>query len=43
MNDSTVTATYFATPVQDNTERVLQIARARAEQLGVRSIVVATT
>ena len=43
MNDSTVMATYFANPGQDNTERVLQIAQTRAEQLGVRSIVVATT
>jgi hypothetical protein len=43
MNDSTITATYFAQPGQDNTERVLQVARVRAEQLGVRSIVVATT
>jgi hypothetical protein len=43
MNDSVTMSTYFAKPGPDNTERVLQIALARAEQLGIRSIVVATT
>jgi len=43
MNDTTVTSTYFARPGPDNTERVLQLAKARAEQLGIHSVIVATT
>jgi hypothetical protein len=35
--------TYFETPGKHNTERTLQIARERAEQLGLRQVVVATT
>jgi hypothetical protein len=35
--------TYFDKPGKDNTERTLQIARERAEQLGLRQVVVATT
>lgn len=43
MSDTTIQCTYFSQPGPDNTERVLQIAKARAEQLGIRSIIVATT
>ncbi len=43
MDETTVLCAYFHTPGRDNTERVLQIARTRAEQLDIRSIVVATT
>jgi hypothetical protein len=35
--------TYFDKPGKENTERTLQIARERAEQLGLRQVVVATT
>lgn len=43
MNETTIQCTYFHMPGKDNTKRVLQIAKARADQLGIRSIVVATT
>jgi len=43
MDNTTINCTYFARPGKENTERVFQIAGARAEQLGIRSIVVATT
>ncbi|MGC8786369.1 MAG: pyruvate kinase alpha/beta domain-containing protein [Anaerolineae bacterium] len=43
MNETMIQCTYFHTPGKENTARVLQIAKARAEQLGIRSIVVATT
>lgn len=43
MDETTVLCSYFHTPGRENTERVLQIAKTRAEQLGIRSIVVATT
>lgn len=43
MDDTTIHCTYFAKPGQDNTERVLHIAKSRAEELGIRSVVVATT
>jgi hypothetical protein len=43
MSDTTITSTYFGRPGQENTERVFDIARARAAQLGIRSILVATT
>jgi hypothetical protein len=43
MEDTTIKSTYFSRPGKDNTERVLQIAKARAEELGIQSIVVATT
>lgn len=43
MDETTVWCSYFHTPGRENTERVLQIAKTRAEQLGIRSIVVATT
>ena len=34
---------YFEKPGPENTEEVLRIARARAEELGIKTIVVATT
>jgi hypothetical protein len=34
---------YFDNPGPDNMEEVLRIARARAEELGINTIVVATT
>jgi len=43
MDDSTIHCTYFHRPGKDNTARVLQIAKKRAEELSIRSIVVATT
>ena len=35
--------TYFEKPGKANTERTLQLARERAEQLGIRQVVVAST
>jgi hypothetical protein len=43
MDSNTVTCTYFSKPGKENTQRVLEIAKARAEELGIRSVVVATT
>jgi hypothetical protein len=43
MDDKTIDCTHFGKPGKDNTERVLQVAKARAEQLGIQSVVVATT
>ncbi len=43
MNDVTTRTTYFAHPGNDNTAHVLQIAKQRADELGIRSILVATT
>jgi hypothetical protein len=43
MEGTTIQCTYFARSGQDNTERVLQIAKSRAEELGIRSVIVATT
>lgn len=43
MDETMVLCTYFHAPGRENTERVLQIAKTRAEQLGIRSIIVATT
>ncbi len=43
MGETTIDCSYFHHPGQENTERVLQIAKARAEQLGIKSVVVATT
>ncbi len=43
MAETAGSITYFDKPGKDNTERTLQIARERAEQLGVRQVVVATT
>ncbi len=35
--------TYFENPGRDNTEAVLRIARQRAEELGIKTVVVAST
>ncbi len=43
MNETTIPSTYFHQTGPDNTERVFEIAATRAEELGIRSIVVATT
>jgi hypothetical protein len=43
MAETTIRGTYFHQPGEENLERVLQIAKERAVQLGIRSIVVATT
>jgi hypothetical protein len=43
MDDTTANCTYFRTPGRVNTERVLRIAKVRAEELGIPSVVVATT
>jgi len=43
MSEITVPGVYFEKPGHGNTERTLQIAKARAEELGVRTILVATT
>jgi hypothetical protein len=43
MSEITVQGVYFETQGRGNTERTLQIAKARAEELGVRTILVATT
>jgi hypothetical protein len=38
-----VRGVYFETQGRGKTERTLQIAKARAEELGIRTILVATT
>lgn len=38
-----VSGEYFAHPGAENTERVLTVARLRAEQLGIRTVLVAST
>lgn len=43
MDEITIQCTCFHTPGKENTERVLQIAKTRAEQLDIQSVVVATT
>jgi hypothetical protein len=43
MTESSGTITYFRRPGKDNTERTLQIAKQRAEQLDLRQVLVATT
>jgi hypothetical protein len=43
MAESTGTITYFQKPGKGNTERTLRIAKERAEESGIRQIVVATT
>jgi hypothetical protein len=39
----TIESTCFARPGEDNTDEVLRIAKARADELGIRTILVATT
>jgi hypothetical protein len=43
MSEITVQSVYFDKQGRGNTERALQIAKARAEELGIRTILVATT
>ena len=43
MDDRLIQCTCFGRPGTGNTERVLEIAKARADELGIRSILVATT
>jgi len=43
MSEIMVQGVYFEKPSRSNTERTLQIAKARAEELGIRTILVATT
>jgi len=43
MSESSGRITYFERPGKENTERTLQIARERAEELNLRQVVVATT
>jgi hypothetical protein len=43
MSEIMVQGVYFEKPGRGNTERTLQIAKARAEELGIRTILVATT
>jgi hypothetical protein len=43
MSEIMVRGAYFEKQGRDNMERTLQIARARAEELGIRTILVATT
>ena len=43
MTESTGTITYFQRPGKENTDRTLEIAKQRAEQLALRQVVVATT
>ncbi|HID64105.1 MAG TPA: hypothetical protein EYP49_15410 [Anaerolineae bacterium] len=43
MSEITVQSVYVEKQGRGNTERTLQIARARAEELGIRTILVATT
>lgn len=43
MTERTVLTVYFDKPGKQNTERTLEIARARAEELAIRTILVATT
>jgi hypothetical protein len=43
MTEQVVETVYFDRPGKENTDRVLEIARKRAEELGIRRIVLATT
>lgn len=43
MSQITVQGVYFEKPGRGNTEQTLQIAKARAEELGIKTILVATT
>lgn len=43
MSETIVQGVYFEKQGRGNTERTLQIAKARAEELGIRTILVATT
>jgi hypothetical protein len=43
MADTTVPSTYYGQPGKQNTARTLELARKRAEELGIRTILVAST
>jgi hypothetical protein len=43
MGDTTVSSVYFERPGEGNTTRTLQAARRRAEELGIRTVLVAST
>lgn len=43
MADSVVSTTYFDQPGQANTDRTLELAKKRAEELGIQTILVAST
>jgi hypothetical protein len=43
MTDTTVQAIYFGQPGRQNTARTLEVAKKRADELGLRTILVATT
>jgi hypothetical protein len=43
MSEIVVQSVYFAKPGRENTARTLEIAKQRAEELGIRTILVATT
>jgi hypothetical protein len=43
VTDTTVQSIYFDQPGQQNTARTLEVAKQRADELGVRTILVATT
>jgi len=43
MSEITIPSVYFAQPGRQNTERTLVLAKARADALGIRSVLVATT
>jgi hypothetical protein len=43
MTERTVNSVYFDEPGPQNTERTLELARARAEALGIKTVIVATT
>ncbi len=43
MSEIMVQGVYFEKQGRGNTERTLQIAKARAEEVGIRTILVATT
>lgn len=43
MGETTINCSYFDHPGPQNTERVLHIAKSRSRDLGIKSVVVATT
>jgi hypothetical protein len=43
MTDTTVQSVYFSQPGPQNTARTLEVARRRADELGIRTILVAST
>jgi len=43
MTEITIPSTYFSPPGPQNTARTLEIARQRAEELGIRTVLVAST